>query len=113
MSKRDFVEMTCDRCTYSVTAPSGDACLYRWGVLDARHINGPFKVVAMHLCERCTTDIQKWLKREAEANRKDADTRMREFCGWLSGYLPELHSVDVPRIAEALEAFNAAREGGK
>ncbi|MGE0521275.1 MAG: hypothetical protein AB7P78_20015 [Candidatus Binatia bacterium] len=50
---------------------------------------------------------------EAEANRKDADTRMREFCGWLSGYLPELHSVEVPRIAEALEAFYAAREGEK
>lgn len=32
----------------------------------------------------------------------------REFIGWLSGDIPELHSVEVPRLAESFERFRAA-----
>lgn len=37
---------------------------------------------------------------------------LREFCGWLSADIPELHKVEVPRLAESLERF-LARTGGK
>lgn len=40
-----------------------------------------------------------------EANRR-RDQEIREFCGWLSGDIPELHTVEVPRLAESLERFN-------
>ncbi len=39
------------------------------------------------------------------AHRK-RDVEIREFCGWLSGDLPELHTVEVPRIADSLARFN-------
>jgi hypothetical protein len=38
---------------------------------------------------------------ESSWNEKD----IREFCGWLSGDLPELNAVEVPRIGESWERF--------
>ena len=37
-------------------------------------------------------------------------TLLREFCGWLSADIPELHQVEVPRLAESLDRFLAADE---
>lgn len=34
--------------------------------------------------------------------------QLRRFVGWLSGDVPELHNVEVPRLAESLERFLAA-----
>jgi len=34
---------------------------------------------------------------------------MREFCGWLSADIPELHAVEVPRLAKSLDRFFALR----
>jgi hypothetical protein len=36
------------------------------------------------------------------------DRYMREFLGYLSGAIPELHQVEVPRLADAWEQFKAA-----
>jgi len=33
---------------------------------------------------------------------------MREFVGWLSADIPELHHVEIPRLADSLERFLAA-----
>ena len=30
---------------------------------------------------------------------------MQAFCGWLSGDIPELHNVEVPRLADSLTRF--------
>lgn len=35
------------------------------------------------------------------------ERQLREFCGYLSGALPELHNVEIPRLAEALERYLA------
>lgn len=37
---------------------------------------------------------------------------MREFCGWLSADIPELHQVEVPRLADSLDRFLALRVAG-
>ena len=34
---------------------------------------------------------------------------LREFCGWLSADIPELHKVDVPLLAESLARFLARK----
>lgn len=39
-----------------------------------------------------------------EANRRNA-RQMREFVGFLSADVPELHTVEVPRLAESLDRF--------
>jgi hypothetical protein len=44
---------------------------------------------------------------DEHASRHSQD--VREFIGWLSGDLPELHTVEVPRIAASWERFRAAR----
>lgn len=36
------------------------------------------------------------------------EQRLREFVGWLSADIPELHGVEVPRLAESLARFLAA-----
>lgn len=36
-------------------------------------------------------------------------TLMREFCGWLSADITELHSLEVPKLAESLDRFFAMR----
>lgn len=36
------------------------------------------------------------------------DSQIRRFVGWLSGDVPELHNVEVPRLAESLERFLVA-----
>jgi hypothetical protein len=40
---------------------------------------------------------------------QDAERTLREFVGWLSGDIPELHHVEVPRLAASLERFLAVR----
>src|SRR5688572_28662027 len=45
---------------------------------------------------------------QAQQSDPDADAslvRLREFIGWLSADIPELHNVEVPRLAESLERF--------
>ena len=37
-------------------------------------------------------------------------SKVRELVGWLSGDIPELHNVPVPRLAESLERFLEASE---
>lgn len=46
---------------------------------------------------------------EAQARAED-DSRVREFVGWLSADIPELHGVEVPLLAESLERFLQAKE---
>jgi hypothetical protein len=44
---------------------------------------------------------------------REDETRLREFCGWLSADIPELHSVEVPRLGESLDRFlDVTREDG-
>jgi len=38
------------------------------------------------------------------------ETTVREFLGWLSGHLPELHKVEVPRLAAAWEEYKGVVE---
>jgi hypothetical protein len=35
------------------------------------------------------------------------EAHVREFIGWLSADIPELHTVEVPRLAESWERFKA------
>lgn len=61
------------------------------------------------------------LRRETERLRAAQtglvqESAVRGFLGWLSGTLPELHSVEVPRLAEAWSEYNrmveaAVRDG--
>jgi hypothetical protein len=39
------------------------------------------------------------------------EARLRRFVGWLTADIPELHSVEVPRLAESLDRFLAV-DGG-
>jgi hypothetical protein len=39
------------------------------------------------------------------ALRDEADQRVREFIGWLSGDIPELHAVEVPKLIDSWERF--------
>jgi hypothetical protein len=41
--------------------------------------------------------------------RDRQDETVRTFLGWLSGDIPELHSVEVPRLAESWERFQVAQ----
>lgn len=41
------------------------------------------------------------------SERDWSKNKVREFIGWLSGDIPELHSVEVPRLAESMERFEA------
>jgi hypothetical protein len=34
------------------------------------------------------------------------ESKVREFVGWLSAEIPELHGVEVPRLAAAMEKFD-------
>jgi len=43
----------------------------------------------------------------ADARFLEAD--LRELIGWLSADVPELHAVEVPRLAESLQRWLAAR----
>ena len=46
---------------------------------------------------------------EAERPPSPVETALREFAGFISGDIPELHSVEVPRIAESVSRYlNAA-----
>ena len=36
-----------------------------------------------------------------------AGRETREFIGWLSGDIPELHGVEVPRLADSYDRFRA------
>lgn len=47
------------------------------------------------------------LMRGYDEHRWAHETKMREFAGWLSADIPELHNVEVPRLAESLERFQA------
>lgn len=41
------------------------------------------------------------------AHEEATQSAMREFLGWLSGDIPELHNVEVPRLAESWERYRA------
>ena len=41
-----------------------------------------------------------------------AGKESREFIGWLSADIPELHSVEVPRLADSWDRFRARRTDG-
>ena len=46
---------------------------------------------------------------ETERPPSPVETALREFAGFISGDIPELHSVEVPRIAESVSRYlNAA-----
>ena len=64
-----------------------------------------------------TTDRMRSLVRDLEAAPppeterppSPVETALREFAGFISGDIPELHSVEVPRIAESVSRYlNAA-----
>lgn len=40
---------------------------------------------------------------------QEHDTEVREFIGWLSGDIPELHKVEVPKLADSWERFKVAK----
>lgn len=48
------------------------------------------------------------------ANKVEAerDAHICQFIGWLSGDIPELHAVEVTRLADSYERFCAARKQG-
>ena len=45
--------------------------------------------------------------RKVEEAERTVEREKRELIGWLSGDIPELHDVLVPRLAESLDRFNA------
>lgn len=49
------------------------------------------------------------LMRGFDEHSTRAGRDVREFIGWLSGDIPELHGVEVPRIAESYDRFRAAQ----
>lgn len=49
-------------------------------------------------------DVSKWVVRTAYP-----ESIVREFIGWLSGDVPELHAVEVPKLAESWERFKEER----
>lgn len=54
-----------------------------------------------------------WNRRAADqpSPARDRDTELREFAGFLTAYLPELHSFEVPKMLDAIAAFRAADNG--
>jgi hypothetical protein len=45
------------------------------------------------------------LMRGHDEARWSHEREMRELVGWLSADVPELHAVEVPRLADSLERF--------
>jgi len=84
-----------DKAAFRV--PAGD---------DLRVIEGLTEVVPLAVAQN--------LERENAALRERlaADAMMRELIGWLSADIPELHRVEVPRLAASLNRFLAARAEG-
>jgi hypothetical protein len=66
-----------------------------------------FKHGASKLLMDSEQEIEALKLRAAQAS--EHGKLMREFVGWLSGDIPELHSVEVPRLAESLERFLKAK----
>ena len=49
------------------------------------------------------------LMRGYDEHRWRETSMIREFCGWLSADIPELHGVEVPRLWESLDRFLSCR----
>jgi hypothetical protein len=64
------------------------------------------------LSENDTAALEAVLRdRQRLAQRLNDQPRLlREFVGFLSADVPELHSVEIPRLAESLESFLVARQ---
>lgn len=45
--------------------------------------------------------------------RQDRDAILRQLCGWLSADIPELHAVEMSRLADSLDRFLAALDAPK
>lgn len=41
------------------------------------------------------------------SERDWSKSKVQRFLGWLSSDIPELHKVEVPRLAESMERFEA------
>ncbi len=55
----------------------------------------------------CSRARETWYGRSLSIGGPDEAAKLRQFAGWLSADIPELHSVEVPRLAESLERFIA------
>jgi hypothetical protein len=50
-----------------------------------------------------------WVRKEKyDALAERLDRELREFAGFLTAYLPELHQFEVPKMLDAIAAFRAA-----
>ncbi len=59
--------------------------------------------------EQLVRDLEAAPPPETERPPSPVETALREFAGFISGDIPELHSVEVPRIAESVSRYlNAA-----
>jgi len=45
---------------------------------------------------------------ERVTHEQNVGDHLRMFCGWLSGDFPELHNVELPKLAESAERYLAA-----
>ena len=52
------------------------------------------------------------LFKDAADEMEGHDRTVREFLGWLSGELPELHHVEVPRLGAAWDKYKALGRDG-
>ena len=61
------------------------------------------------IAEQLVRDLEAAPPPETERPPSPVETALREFAGFISGDIPELHSVEVPRIAESVSRYlNAA-----
>lgn len=57
------------------------------------------------VCKEAQEAAEKRFAEERKRTEDEMDKKGREFCGYLSGALPQLHSVPVPEIALAWERY--------
>lgn len=63
----------------------------------------PSHDVLLSQCEQVIRDLE--AAPAPERPPSPVETALREFAGFISGYIPELHGVEVPRIAESVNRY--------
>jgi hypothetical protein len=71
-----------------------------------------FLVNCLAAFSACSRAREQWYGRALSIGAPSEAARMRQFVGWLSADIPELHGVEVPRLAESLDRFLAAEAQG-
>lgn len=88
---------------------------------DRDRLRGALKTIAAYrlddfagpctMAMQCVQDAKDALGGAADQPSVSRDTELREFAGFLTAYLPELHSFEVPKMLDAIAAFRASDNG--